>query len=1079
MSLQEQVLCVISFQIFCMDNFIVYKSSAGSGKTFTLVKEYLSLVLVQPSLFRHVLAITFTNKAANEMKQRILTSLKEMAEFEKYENSNAVKFLLPVIIQETGLSKEDVKSNCKKVLELILHNYSDFGVSTIDSFVHKIIRSFAFDLHLPMNFEVELNTDELLSKVIDLLLNQVGSNDILTKLLVEFVQTRAEEDKNWNVENDLFNVSKSLLKEDSQVFIGKLKDLQLNDFIKINRDLIKFIRNFEKALSKFGEDAIQIIESRGIPIESFYYGNRGIVSYFMRFANNRFDSILPNTYSLKTIEEDKWFSGKASDQDKNDINEIKFDLIVIYNQITQLIINQHEKYNTYSEIIKNLYPVAILSTIEKLMTEYKAENSIVLISEFNKRISEVVLAEPVPFIYERVGEKYQHFLVDEFQDTSILQWQNLLPLIDNSLAAANKNLIVGDGKQAIYRWRNGEVEQFAHLPKVFNRGEDAVSEQREDALIRNYLEKQLNSNFRSKPEIIAFNNGLFSFLKSYLPDDLSQIYNGVEQKYLESKEGGYVNIDFYNKDLSDDNFAEYNINRIKDIISDVCNNGYLYEDIAILCRSNTHASQIAGSLLKDDIQVISSESLLINNSPEVRFLVANFKLLVNENDQLAKTEIVRWLLDTNRIAGNLDEKLNSFFISQSSIEQNDLDTGFWNSLNAEGFNISRVKLLSLPVYEICEELIRTFNLNSKSNPYLQFFLDVIIEHSTKPEFDLAEMVLLWDQKKDKFSIVVPEGINAVKVMTIHKSKGLEFPVVIYPYAKELHKAHGEQLWVEFNDDSYPQFSTTLITTSKRIEETQFKEVYETEKSKALLDLLNVMYVVLTRPTDRLYIIAGEPPSGKSTSISVPFLLRAYLKNIERWEEGVHEYEFGSETINEKTRKTSTGNYTMDQFISNAWREKIYLSLQAPDYWETESPVAKQDLGKLIHKIFSEIISIKDKDGVVEKYFQDGIITSDEKKRLEKSLDKLFADPQINMLFRSGPVVKPESEILLPNGTTFRPDRVNFERDKTEVIDFKTGKESKSHHKQIKTYMDILKEMGHKNVKGYLLYINETKVVEMI
>jgi len=1062
-----------------MNNFIVYKSSAGSGKTFTLVKEYLALVLVKPSLFRHVLAITFTNKAANEMKQRILSSLKEMAEYEKFENSNAVKFLMPVIIKETGLTKEDVKNNCKRVLELILHNYSDFGVSTIDSFVHKIIRSFAFDLHLPMNFEVELNTDELLSKVIDLLLNQVGSNDILTKLLVEFVQSKADEDKNWNIENDLFTVSKSLLKEDSQVFVEKLKDLQLGDFIKINSDLNKYIRNFEKSLSKPGQEAIQIIDSRGIPLESFFRGNSGITAYFKRFAENDYKKILPNSYTLATIENDKWHATKASVQDKSDIDEIKSSLITLYNQINDLIKDQLENYKTYSEIIKNLYPVAILSSIEKLMTEYKAENNIVLISEFNKRISEVVLAEPVPFIYERVGEKYQHFLVDEFQDTSILQWQNLLPLIDNSLADGNKNLIVGDGKQAIYRWRNGEVEQFAHLPKVFNRSDDAVSEQREDALIRNYAEKQLNSNFRSKPEIVKFNNALFTFLKSYLPEDLKQIYNGVEQKYLEGNEGGYVNIDFYNKDSSDYNFADYNIHKVKEVISEVIDNGYLYEDIAILCRSNTHASQIAGSLLKEDIQVISSESLLINNSPEVRFLVATFKVLLSENNQLAKTEMVRWLLDSARISGNLDEKLNTLNISQSSSKKDEKKPGFWNLLSEEGFNVNRVSLLSLPVYEICEELIRIFNLNQKSDPYLQFFLDVIIEQSAKPEFDLAEMVLLWDQKKDKFSIVVPEGINAVKVMTIHKSKGLEFPIVIYPFAKESHKAHGEQLWVEFDDDSYSQLSTTLITTSKQIEETKFKETYDTEKSKSLLDLLNVMYVVLTRPTDQLYILAGELPKKRGESINVPVLLKEYLLNIGTWDESLLQYEFGIKTKNEKTAGAPSGNYSMDQFISNAWRDKIYLSLQAPEYWETDAPVAKQDLGKLIHKIFSEIISVDDKDHVLEKYLLNGIISSDEKNKLEKDIDILFADQRISRLFRRGPVVKPESEILLPNGKTFRPDRVNFDKDSTEVIDFKTGKESKSHQKQIKTYIDILREMGYGNVKGYLLYINETKVLEVI
>ena len=508
----------------------------------------------------------------------------------------------------------------------------------------------------------------------------------------------------------------------------------------------------------------------------------------------------------------------------------------------------------------------------------------------------------------------------------------------------------------------------------------------------------------------------------------------------------------------------------------------MYKDIAILCRSNSHASQIAGALLKENIQVISSESLLINNSPKVRFLVAAFKALINENDQLAKTEMIKCLLDTDRIQGNLDELLDSYRISYSAKKDkpdSETEFTFWDFLKSDGFEVSQPKMISLPVYEVCEELIRIFNLHHQSDPYLQFFLDVIIEHSAKPEFDMAELILLWEQKKNKLSIVIPEGINAVNVMTIHKAKGLEFPVVIYPFAKESHKPHGEKLWVDFKDEDFPQLSTTLISTSKQTEETQFKEIYEVEKNKSLLDLLNVMYVVLTRPTDQLYILAGEPPSGKSTSISVPFLLREYLKNIEDWEDSLLHYEFGTKTVNEAKEKTSSENYSLDQFISNAWRDKIYLSLQAPDYWETESPVAKQDLGTLIHKIFSEIIYEEDSTTVIERYFHDGIITAEEKKKLEKDIKQLFSDAKIKELFRKGPTVKAESEILLPNGKSMRPDRINFDRVRTEVIDFKTGKESKTHHKQVLSYMNILKDMGYENVKGYLLYISEPKVVEVI
>jgi len=1057
-----------------MKNFIVYKSSAGSGKTFTLVKEYLKMVLVNPLLVRNVLAITFTNKAANEMKHRIITALKEMKDWEEFEDSNTVRFLMPVIINETGLSKEKIENNSHQVLTYILHHYSDFGVSTIDSFVHKIIRSFAFDLHLPLNFEVELQTDELLVKVIDILLSKVGSDENLTNLLVDFVQRKADDEKSWNIERDLFNVSRSLMKEDAQLHIEKLRKLHLSDFVEINKEMIKQIRGFEKSLSEYGAEVMQIIESSGVPTEAFFQGNRGVVAYFNRFAERNFEKILPNSYTLKTIEENKWTSAKAELQDINDIEEIKPAIEEAYRKVSAIISDKYKNYCTYIEIVKNLYPVAILSTLERLISKYKAENNLVLISEFNKRIAEVVLSEPIPFVYERVGEKYHHFLVDEFQDTSILQWQNLLPLIENSLASANKNLIVGDGKQAIYRWRSGEVEQFARLPKIFNRTDNHDTLIREHALEANYDEQALNSNFRSKPKIIKFNNDFFKFIKTYLSEEFQGIYEGVEQQFDKNAKGGFVKIEFYDK-AEKESFSEFNLKRIRKIISQVLENGYQYEDIAILCRSNANASEIATSLLKENIQVISSESLLINNSPEVRFMVAWLKLLLDENDRIAKTEIVKWLIDTGKVKDNFHEQLSAFQINKLN-KSNKSEESFLSELKNSGFAININYLKTLPVYEICEELIRSFNLNQNCDPYIQYFLDVILEQSLKPDYDIAELLSRWEQKKNTYSIVVPEGINAVKVMTIHKSKGLEFPVVIYPFAREKLKTSGEQLWVDFKDEKFASLQSMLITTSAKLVETQFKNEYETENNKSLLDLINILYVVMTRPTDQLYILSGDPPMGKSTSISVPFLFQQYFKNAALWQDGENVYELGIDTFKEQNLDSPSGGYVLNEFISNSWRERILLSLQAPEFWETEAPVTKQETGNLIHKIFSEIITVEQHEEVVNKYFNEGIIDATQMLMIKQEINKLFANSEIIKLFQPCKQVKTEAEIILPDGNTFRPDRINIHNNKTEIIDFKTGKESPKHKRQLKTYMSILEEMKYANVKGYILYVSQSKVV---
>lgn len=442
-------------------SFSVYKSSAGSGKTYTLVREYLKIILLSPKDFRRVLAITFTNKAANEMKHRILSSLTDIADFENKPERVAVKFMLPELIKETNLNKNDIALNAKKCLQLILHNYSDFGVSTIDSFVHKIIKTFAHDMHLPLNFEVEMDTDEMITKVVDILISNVGTDKALTDVLVNFTRLKTEGDKSWHIERDLAGISKELLTDEGQVHIDRLKELSLSDFAEIRKKLESSVHVFESKISDLGKKAFDLILGKSLDATAFYQGTRGIFNYFKNLAIRKFDKLEPNNYVKKTMEEDKWTSGKASASDFAAIDSIKAELIAKFREIEVLLEKEYPDYLVRNEVLKNLYPLALLNEIEKVLEEYKEDNEIVHISEFNKRIAEIVLKEPVPFIYERMGERYKHFMLDEFQDTSVLQWLNILPLLENSLAEDNFNMLVGDGKQAIYRWRGGEVEQFS------------------------------------------------------------------------------------------------------------------------------------------------------------------------------------------------------------------------------------------------------------------------------------------------------------------------------------------------------------------------------------------------------------------------------------------------------------------------------------------------------------------------------------------------------------------------------------------------------------------------------------------
>ena len=399
-----------------------------------------------------------------------------------------------------------------------------------------------------------------------------------------------------------------------------------------------------------------------------------------------------------------------------------------YERIAEYVDKHYQKYVILNEIRKNLYPVAVLNEIEKVMDEYKSENNIVLISEFNKRIADIVLSEPVPFIYERLGEKYKHFLIDEFQDTSVLQWLNLLPLIDNSLSEGNFNMVVGDGKQAIYRWRSGEVEQFAKLPKIYKKKNDPVLIQREQSLERNYQPEVLEHNYRSRAEIVDFNNDFFAEISEILPEGYRLIYSDLKQKFDKENTGGFVQIEFPGKNNEELTFADFNLQRIKETIDDLQADEFNLKDIAILCRSNKNASLIAGYLLENDINVVSSESLLLSNSAQVKFLIAVIKAMVDPYDRIAKTGVISYLTLKGILQGKLHENLKGFGIYKNKNDASGSNENrFYKVLSEYNFNLNKIKLLNMPIYDLCEELIRSFNLNRKDNPYIQIFLDAVLK----------------------------------------------------------------------------------------------------------------------------------------------------------------------------------------------------------------------------------------------------------------------------------------------------------------------------------------------------------------
>jgi ATP-dependent exoDNAse (exonuclease V) beta subunit len=1063
-------------------NFTVYRSSAGSGKTFTLVKEYLRIVLQEPTRFRNILAITFTNKSAAEMKARILKSLKELSGPVPEKPGSTHKSMLPLLIRETGLSGTEIQLKAAEVLKLILHNYSDFSINTIDSFVHRIIRTFTFDLKLPSGFEVEMNVEDLIKEAVDILVSKAGSDEELTKTLIEFSETKADDEKGFNIEKDIFALSKkTLLEEDSSFHLHQLEQFSLSALLKIRKNLVKSRNTFEEKIAGIAGAAYKLIEDNNIDIADFSRGSSGIGNYFKKLSEGRFDTLKPNSYVVDTIASDKWFSGKCPPQARQSIEEISEGLIDAYNELQLLVQSGLSSYKIYGLIVDLFYPLVLLNEVGKILQELKQKDNLVLISEFNRIISEVVMREPVPFIYERLGIKYQHFLIDEFQDTSIMQWHNLLPLVENGLSEACLSLVVGDGKQAIYRWRNGEVEQFAKLPEIFNKPDLPFFNDRENALIRNYNEIKLDSNYRSYSGIVDFNNKLFDFIANSFDDICGSIYSNHAQKPDPDKPGGLVHIELSTGSPEELEPEE----RVIEWIDEIKEDGFNLNDIGILCRSNKQASKIAAYLLSHGIPVISAESLLLAGYPAICFMLALIRYINNTSDQIAKTEIIRYL-HYRKMLGKDDLHTCMRSVLSGNHPKNLFDNstvpaeGFASLLARNNLKLSVSHLLKMPIYDLCEELIRIFKLNLVADPYIQFFLDAVKEYSVKEGSDSSSFAAWWEEQKSKRSIIVPEGVEAVNIMTVHKSKGLEFPVVIFPPTETNNKNTITQTWININDPELGDLTSAMIPINKKLLETEYEGVYETENAKTRLDFFNLLYVVMTRPIERIYVLTGKASKNPDNMKSVADVFVSYFQSQGLLEEGKNIYTSGKREKKKSSDKESKiTTIKPERFISEAWQKRTLISLQAPKQWNMEEPDRNRAWGNLLHTALSFCNKPDDVEKTIIQLKLEGLLSNDKENKLREALQKILHHPELEKIFADESSPMTEAEIITAGGETFRPDRIVINDKGVSILDYKTGRPSDKHKQQINHYGKLLEEMNYTNISKYLVYIdNEIEVVEV-
>lgn len=1065
--------------------FAVYKSSAGSGKTYTLVKEYLQLVIGNPERYSGILAITFTNKAANEMKERIVLRLKELSVQDKIETSASLLTLADEIGKNLGFDRTKIAQRANQALSLILHNYSSFAVRTIDSFVHKLVMTFASDLGLPATFEVELEKEKLVTKSVDMLISKAGADADLTKVLVEFITGKMEDEHSWNIKTDLKSFAGSIIEEKGYEALKKIGGLSVSDFLEISGKLKQIAIDFEKKIQVPAVNAIETINSAGISPEAMYRGKQGIFSYFSRIASRDFSSLKPNSYVMTTIEEGKWKSPKCTKTEGDAIDSVTSDLLGYFTEIQTIKKDHHDDYVISKMILKNIYLVAVLSELEKVMEDFRQNENIVHISEFNKRIATLVQKEAVPYIYERVGEKYRHFLLDEFQDTSLLQWQNLIPLLENSLSANNFNMIVGDGKQAIYRWRNGEVAQFAALPEIYNRTDDPLSISRENLFKSQYKAENLDKNYRSCTEIIDFNNRFFEFAKLRLSDNLKPIYAETIQRKDVSKSGGYLQFEFLKDDVADDeDKGVVRPNRVLGILKSIEESKqFTPSQIAILVRTNIQASEVASYLLQNGVSVISSEALFLSSSAEVRFIVALLKCFVAENDRIAITQILLYLLRQGNFAGrNLHQLLAG---CREINPANPAGQSIRVTLKDFGLDLDMPNLKTYSLTDLVELMVNTFRLDPPGqNPFIRFFMDMVHEQATRQELSVYDFLEFWDESGYKNSIIIPEGTESVNLMTVHKAKGLQFPVVICPYVLDSGNNTPASEWIDPQLKAIPELKAARISLTSGIKETAFGYLYQNEHDKSFLDLLNLLYVAMTRPEKRLYVLLKDKTNEAgqwkySTTIAdTSDLLYDFLnnENFRRDETGRYYYGTPSSPSNadipaEALVTEPVTASKLREAMPGGWRNKITLRQQAKRYWVGENESGQREFGLLVHRIMSRISFKSDLDRVLSEMLIEGSVAPNQVEPIKSTITEVMARPGISRFFADGLKVMNEKEILLIDGKILRPDRVVIENEKVTVIDYKTGKKDPGHQQQMAGYIVALQQMGYPDVDYQLVYLN--------
>lgn len=1048
------------------NTYSVINASAGSGKTYTLVQRLLMICLRypnQPDAIRTVIALTFTNKAANEMKERILFYLGEFVKDNYSENQDLKNIQEALAEQGYRISLDDLQLRSQKVLDYILHHYSTLNIGTIDKFNSRLVKSFSYELGLAQNFNLEIQPEPYLIEAVDKMLDEIGEEQTVSEAFMDFVNYNLDNNERVNLNQTLYSSAKKFVNDIHYKPLQDNKDFEWKAYENKKNELRETIKSLKSESLELTERALELIKSRDIEIEDFASGKNGIGGFFVNMLE--FHNIKDKKFPFPTASEDskiETFLKGASAKGKHkqsEIADILPQLISWRREIIDLYIDSQKK----ERILQAILPLKVNADIQKKLMEIEEENDLVLLSKFNIIINENLRNEPSAFIYEKVGTQFQHYFFDEFQDTSVMQWQNFLPLRDNSITSDNTSFtIVGDPKQSIYRFRGGESKLML----------DIISG--EETTPKKAIAEHLKFNWRSAKNIVDFNNRLYNFMSQNLSEEHQKIFGENAIQGAQSKLDGRVKVHLLENSVKAV-FYEESAEKMRTDIQECLDNGFTFSDITILCRGNNdifNYSQLLGNLKvnyngkETYIKTISEKGLTLDLSFTIKALIEFLKWEINPKNRQFLVKMMYFLNVSGRI------KMNDFTSEIKTILSLESKKDIENYINAH-YQIKLVQndVPQLNLYNFIEYYIQEFSVENKEIDFLLNFLEMLFNYTQNTGATLKEFLKFWDDEASKISIQASENIDAVQIMTIHKAKGLEFPVVFIPMEnKNNDKKFSE--WYDLNSEDelktviLNQFSPELENYDEDLAQFNFANSYRNK-----IDRFCIQYVATTRPVEQLFFYI-EKPSKSSNNLE----LYDFVTQFQPTENGesVDSFDIFPVSDLKKQKKKEKKDYQSENINSISQQtEKVSNIEIATTSKNYQNRVEHVRMGIFTHEILSQIKTKKDVTKVLNSYLLEGKITNEEKTSILERIENVLNDANYSVYFTENLKIINEREMLATENEqskTYRPDRLIETKDGFIIIDFKTGEEKEKDQKQVETYKNKLEQFGKKVVKTDVIYI---------